>query len=152
MGPRFQELLLHRTAPLRYDGSAGLQRRRLFGEKAPAFLDAVLLLCDFSDSLLVGRYGQVPGEFPPPMQTEIYYAAHDSVFFDHLLRDVADYYDDVSGGVFTLNFTIHPRVVNLPHPMGFYGDHPENGEQPIRLAADVVDSLDAEIDFPFTTR
>ena len=147
MGPRFQELLLHRTAPLRDDGSAGLQRRRLFGEKAPAFLDAVLLLCDFSDSLLVGRYGQVPGEFPPPMQTEIYYAAHDSVFFDHLLRDVADYYDDVSGGVFTLNFTIHPRVVNLPHPMGFYGDHPENGEQPIRLAADVVDSLDAEIDF-----
>ena len=31
--------------------------------------------------------------------------------------------------------------------MGFYGDHPEQGEQPVLLAADVLDSVAAEIDF-----
>lgn len=145
--PHLLELLDHRTAPLRNDGSSGLQRRRLAGEKAPSSLNAVLLMCDFSDSLILGRYGQVPGDFPAPMQTEIYYGAHDSVYFDHLLQDVADYYQDVSGGAFTLNYTIHPRVVNLPEPMSFYGNHPTEGEQPLLMAAGVVDSLDSEIDF-----
>ena len=144
---RVQALLDHRTAAVRDDGSTGLQRRRVVGEKAPASLDAILLLCDFSDSLLLGRHGLVPGDFPPPMQTEIYYAAHDSVYFDHLMGDVADYFQDVSGGAFRLDYTIHPRVVNLPRPMSFYGDDPSAGEQPIGMAAAVIDSLDAEIDF-----
>jgi M6 family metalloprotease-like protein len=147
LSPRLQDLLDHRTLAVRDDGSSGLQRKRVAGEKAPASLDAILLMCDFSDSLMLGRYGLVPGDFPPPMQTEIYYDAHDSVFFDHLLGDVADYFEDVSGGAFTFNYTIHPRVVNLPHPMAFYGNHPEEGEQPLVMAAGVVDSLDAEIDF-----
>ncbi len=144
---RLQNLLDFRTLKMRDDGASALQRARLAGQKAPASLNAIVLMCDFSDSLMFGRHGSVPGEFPPPMQSEIYYDAHDSIFYSHLLGDVADYYQDVSGGQFTFNYTIHPRVVNLPNTMGFYGNHAENGEQTIRLAADVVDSLDSEIDF-----
>ena len=132
---------------LQNDGSLQLQRLRLAGGRAPDELQAIVVLCDFSDSLMYGRWGQVPGDFPPPRQSDFYYAAHDSVYFDHLLGDVADYFSDVSDAQFTLNYTVHERVINLPHPMGWYGNHPEEGEQPIRLAADVVDSLDGEIDF-----
>ncbi len=142
-----QVLLDNQTLPLRDDGSITLQRARLAGQKAPDALQAIVMMCDFSDSLLFGRLGSVPGDFPDPMQSEIYYTAHDSVFFSHLFGDVADYFHDVSGGAFTFNYTIHSRVVNLPHPMSYYGNHPEHGEQPITLAGAVVDSLDGEIDF-----
>ncbi len=144
---RMQNLLLHRSAPLLDDGASQLQRKRLAGEKAPDALQAIVLMCDFSDSLMFGRYGQVPGDFPLPMQSEIYYSAHDSVFFHHLFGDVADYFADVSGGAFTFNYAIHPRVVNLPNPMSYYGNHPQKGEQAVLLSADVVASLDDEIDF-----
>ena len=141
-GARIRNVLKSRIRPVLDDGAKGLQSRRLAGEKAPATLNAIVLMCDFSDSLMLGRFGQVPGDFPPPMQTDRYYAAHDSVFFQHLMGDVADYFDEVSGGRLTVNTTIHPRTVNLPEPMWFYGAHPELGEQHIRLAAAVVDSLD----------
>lgn len=117
------------------------------GQKTPATLRAVLLMCDFADSLMFGRWGQVPGDFPPPMQGEILYAAHDSVFFDHLGRDVTEYFHAVSGGAFTLDVTVHGRVVNLPRPMAWYGDAPDVGEQPVALARDVMDSLASEVDF-----
>ncbi|MFO7652209.1 MAG: hypothetical protein R6X25_00115, partial [Candidatus Krumholzibacteriia bacterium] len=136
-----------RLQRLHDDGWSALQHLRLAGEKAPASLEAVLVTCDFADSLLVGRHGQVPGDFPAPAQSAFYYAAHDSVYFHHLMADVAAYFGDVSGGRFALNFTVHPRTVNLPEAMGFYGDHAVEGEQHVLLAAAVVDSLDGEIDF-----
>jgi M6 family metalloprotease-like protein len=120
---------------------------RLPGEKAPAALEAIVISCDFADSLLLGRYGQVPGDFPPPTQTDRHYAAHDSVFLHHKLQDVAAYFADASGGALDIRFTVHARAVNLPHTMSFYGNHPTFGEQPVSLAAAVVDSLDQEIDF-----
>ncbi len=144
---RLQNLLDHRTIALRDDGSSPIQQARLAGQRAPDALQAIIMMCDFSDSLMLGRHGVVEGDFPLPMQSEIYYASHDSVFFSHLFGDVADYYADVSAGAFTFNYTIHSRVVNLPNPMSYYGNHPENGEQTISLAAAVVDSLDGEIDF-----
>jgi len=144
---RIQGLLNHRTLSMRNDGAKSIQQARLAGEKAPGELNAIVMMCDFSDSLLYGRHGSVPGDFPLPQQSEIYYSAHDSVFFDHLFGDVADYYEDVSAGAFSFNYSIHSRVVNLPRPMSYYGNHSDNGEQPISLAADVVDSLDGEIDF-----
>lgn len=121
--------------------------RRPRGEKAPATLDAIVLSCDFADSLLLGRHGAVPGDFPPPRQTDRHYAAHDSTFLHHKIQDVAAYFADVSGGALEIRFTVHPRAVNLPHPMSWYGNHPVNGEQQVALAADVIDSLDLEIDF-----
>jgi M6 family metalloprotease-like protein len=129
------------------DGSNDLRRRRLFGEKAPAKIEAVVLMCDFSDSLMYGRYGQVPGDFPEPAQSEFLYSAHDSVYFAHLLDDVSRYYESVSGGRFELSVTVVGEVANLPHPMGWYGDHPEFGEQKVRLVADTVEALDHLVDF-----
>jgi M6 family metalloprotease-like protein len=145
---RVRDVLKSRVGPVCDDGAKDLQSRRLAGEKAPSTLNAILLMCDFSDSLMLGRHGQVPGDFPPPMQTDPYYAAHDSVFFQHLMGDVEDYFDAVSGGRLTVNTTIHPRTVNLADPMWFYGNHPEEGEQQILMAARVVERLEAEIDFP----
>ncbi|MCP4292873.1 MAG: hypothetical protein GY780_13695 [bacterium] len=142
-----QKLLHRRSINMRDDGSNSIQRMRMGGEKAPGSLNAIVLMCDFSDSLLYGRYGLVEGDFPPPMQSEIYYSAHDSVFFDHLFGDVQDYYSDVSGGSFSFNYTIHSRVINLPHPMSYYGNDPDMGEQTISMVDAVVDSLDSEIDF-----
>ena len=145
---RVKNVLHSKIRPVCDDGSRDLQGRRLAGEKAPASLNAIILMCDFSDSLMLGRHGQVPGDFPPPMQTDRYYAAHDSVFFQHLMGDVADYFDEVSGGKLMVNATIHPRTINLPDPMWHYGNHPDMGDQQVLLAATVVDSLDAEIHFP----
>ncbi len=145
---RVKNILQSRIRPVCDDASRELQGRRLAGEKAPSTLNAIVLMCDFSDSLMLGRHGQVPGDFPPPMQTDRYYAAHDSIFFQHLMGDVADYFDEVSGGRLTVITTVHPRTVNLPDPMWHYGNHPDLGEQQILLAATVVDSLDGEIHFP----
>lgn len=147
MTPEVWAKLLDRSLPVRDDGSSGLQRGRLNREKAPNRLNAILLMCDFSDSLMLGRYGEVSGDFPPPMQRERYYAAHDSLYFDHLLSYVADYFFTVSDGRFDFRFTINPETVNLPEPMSFYGDHPEQGEQKVLLAAEVIGRLDDDIAF-----
>lgn len=136
-----------RIARLARAGSPTLQRERLGGKAAPESLRAVVLLCDFADSLLYGRHGQVPGDFPPPRQSDFYYAAHDSMYFDHFMTDVADYFSAVSHGRFTLHFEVVGQVANLPWPMAYYGNHPERGEQPIQLAADVVGLLDPVVDF-----
>ena len=141
-----KQRLLAKSLPLLDDGFGGLQRRRLAGEKAPASLNAVLVMCDFADSLMFGRYEEGSG-FPPPMQMEFYYDAHDALYFSHLLGDVADYFDVVSGGQFSLEVTIVPEVVNLAEPMWFYGNHPEEDEQPVLLAAQVVAALEASVDF-----
>ncbi len=138
--------LAERAAPLlREARDASL--RRLPGEKAPAALDAIVISCDFADSLLLGRHGLVPGDFPPPRQTDRHYDAHDSTYLHHKLQDVAAYFADVSGGALEIRFTVHARAVNLPEPMAWYGNHPSLGEQPVVLAAAVIDSLDAEVDF-----
>lgn len=141
-----QERLRAQSAPLRAETARPRQRQRLAGEKSPAILNALVMMCDFSDSLLLGRYGEVPGDFPPPMQTDRLYAAHDSLFFDHMISKVSDYFTTVSGGRLDINYTVHGRAINLPAPMGFYGNDPVRGEQPILMASQVVDSLGAEID------
>lgn len=140
-------LLADRSAPLRAEARRA-PGRRLPGQKAPAAIEAIVISCDFADSLLLGRFDdQSPGKFPPPRQTDRHYAAHDSVFLHHKLQDVAAYFGDVSGGALDLRFTVHARAVNLPQPMSWYGNHPTLGEQPVALAAALVDSLDQEIDF-----
>lgn len=145
--PQVWSRLLDQSLPIRDDGSSSLQRSRLGLEKAPAGLNAILVMCDFSDSLMLGRHGLVPGDFPAPAQRERYYAAHDSLYFDHQLSILSDYFATVSGGRFDFRFTIHAQTVNLPEAMAYYGNHPEKGEQKIQLAADVIALLDADIDF-----
>ncbi len=139
--------LWNQTQAVRQDAGRGVQRRRLAGEKAPGTLNALVMMCDFADSLMLGRHGQVPGEFPPPMQTDRHYAAHDSMFFDHMLSKVADYFTTVSGSQLAISYTVHPETVNLPETMGFYGNDPQEGEQPILMAEQVVSALDDDVDF-----
>jgi len=142
-----REALAIRSAPLLADGSPALQARRLAGEGPADTLSAVVLLCDFADSLLYGRYGTVPGEFPPPRQSEFYYAAHDSLFFAHRFGDVKAYFDAVSGGRLAVRCDVVAAVANLPRPMGWYGNDPTAGEQSVLLARDVVAALDGVVDF-----
>jgi len=139
--------LAAKAQPLLGDGSRALQIERLAGRGAPDSLFAAVLMCDFSDSLFYGRWGQVPGDFPPPAQSDFYYLAHDSTFYDHQMRDVQAYFDAVSGGRFTFAYEVVGTVANLPHPMGWYGNHPEEGEQKVLLARDTVAALDDEVDF-----
>ncbi|MHB8079019.1 MAG: hypothetical protein ACYDIE_07175 [Candidatus Krumholzibacteriia bacterium] len=142
-----REALATRSAPLLADGSRALQRLRLAGEGPADTLSAVVLLCDFADSLLYGRYGEVPGNFPAPRQSDFYYTAHDSLYFAHQFADVAAYFAAVSGGRLTWRCDVVAAVANLARPMGWYGDDPAAGEQPVLLARDVIAAFDARVDF-----
>jgi hypothetical protein len=141
---RVASRLAPKVARLARDGSPALQVARLQGKSAPARLQAVVLMCDFADSLLYGR--RIDG-VPESAQTEFYYAAHDSLYFHQLLGDVATYFDAVSDGRFSLEYTVCGRVARLSRPMAFYGNDPLIGEQPVLLAVEAIDSLDAFVDF-----
>jgi hypothetical protein len=147
LAPDLMERLIERSHPLRAADANTQQWQRLDGLKAPASLQAVVIMVDFADSCFYGRQDEFDGPLPTSTQSSFYYAAHDSVYYDHLVRDVADYYDAASGGRFQLHYTVHGRIVGLDEGMAFYGNHPEFGEQPVRLAADAIAALDAEIDF-----
>ncbi|MBU1074352.1 hypothetical protein KKG45_14000, partial [bacterium] len=84
---------------------------------------------------------------PPPAQSDFYYLAHDSTYYQHQMTDVQAYFDVVSGGHFTFAFEVAGNVANLPHPMNWYGNHPELGEQKVLMALDAVTLLDGEVDF-----
>lgn len=129
------------------DGSAAMQSARLAGRLAPPALSPVVLMADFADSCFYGREQFYPDGIPTSRQSEFYYAAHDSVYYDHLLTDVRDFYAAASGGRFALNFTLRAEVPLLDQPMGYYGNHPEQGEQPVILARDVIAAHDAAVDF-----
>ncbi|MBD3222699.1 T9SS type A sorting domain-containing protein [bacterium] len=141
------ERLLVKQAPLLADGSPALQAARLAGERTPDTVRGIAIMVAFSDTTFHGHPDDGDGVLPESGQSEFLYAAHDSVFYDHLLQDVADYYDAVSGGRFTLDYEVHGEVVQLDQPMGYYGDHPEEGEQPVLLSADAVAAVDPDIDF-----
>ncbi|MFH1843624.1 MAG: VCBS repeat-containing protein [bacterium] len=121
--------------------------QRLLDKAAPDSLHVVVVMCDFSDSLLYGRYGQIEGDFPPPRQSDFYYDRHDSLYFHHLLTDVAAYFAGVSDGQFKLKFEVVGTVANLPNPMSFYGNHPDEGEQSLVMAEHTVTMLDPLVDF-----
>jgi M6 family metalloprotease-like protein len=145
--PGAREALAARALPLLADGSPALQQARAAGQRAPAMVRAIAIMVAFSDTTFFGHPGADVDPLPRSTQSEIYYAAHDSVFYDHLLGDVADYYAAVSGGRFTFSYTVHGEVVELAQPMAHYGDHPEDGEQPVVLAVDALAAADADIDF-----
>ncbi len=133
--------------PLQDDGSTGLQQRRLAGEKAPAMLHAIVLMCDFADSAFYGRPGLSPEAPATSTQSDFYYATHDSLYYAHQMRDVSDYFTAVSDGQFALTRDVLGTIVHLPHPMAYYGNDPTEGEQTVLLAADVVAAVDPLVDF-----
>jgi len=132
---------------LRADGSPRLEQQRLDGVQAPAELKVVAILADFADTCFYGREAEFPGPLPTSTQSDFYYAAHDSLYYAHLLRDVADYFAAVSSGRFTLDVAVHGTVAGLSEVMAFYGDHPDQGEQSLLLARDAIGALDGHVDF-----
>lgn len=136
-----------KALPLLRDGCDLAQARRLAGEKAPSSLRAVVLLCDFPDSAFYGRPDRGPEDPATSTQSDFYYTAHDTLYYRHFIGDVADYFAAVSGDQFTLSFDVHRAVLHLPQPMSWYGDHPDEGEQPLLLAADAVAAADPAVDF-----
>lgn len=139
--------LVEASRPLREAGVDAPQRLRWQGQRAPASLEALVIMVDFADSCFYGRQDEFAGPLPTSTQRSFYYAAHDSVYYAHLLQDVADYYDSASGGRFALNVAVHGRIIGLPETMAFYGNHPEFGERAVQLAADAIAAFDDEIDF-----
>ena len=133
--------------PLLTDCSRAVQRARIDGLKAPGSLAAVAILVDFADTCFYGREDEFTGPLPTSGQSDFYYAAHDALYYDHLLHDVGDFFDAASAGRFDLDYAVHPTILGLDEGMAHYGNHPENGEQSVLLAADAIARLDAEIDF-----
>jgi M6 family metalloprotease-like protein len=127
--------------------SSAVQYERLIGRTAPDSLHAIVLLCDFQDYKFYGWWDEMDQSIAPTHPGDWYFSSHDSLYFDHLLADVATYFDEVSGANFTLDYDICGTVANLPENMEWYGNHPEEGEQRFLLAQDAVEALDEFIDF-----
>jgi M6 family metalloprotease-like protein len=127
-----------------------LQRRR-----APDTLRVLVVGCDFSDSLMWGRdLGDYP-EWPPqrrqsrriPGTDILVFAAHDSTYFDLQLQRVNAYYQTVSFNALDLDWTVYPEIQNLPRPMSWFAD-PDSGIVRLsRMAQDIADDIDAQVDF-----
>lgn len=145
--PGDTRILANKSAGLFADGSSGLQWARLNGMRAPAELDAIVIMVAFTDSCFYGQEDRYTGPLPTSTQFDIYYSAHDALYYDHLLRDVADYYAAASYDQFTFDYVVHPEPADLDHNMAFYGDDPDEGEQAVLLAAHAVAALDPAIDF-----
>lgn len=123
--------------------------------KAPSRLDVLVVGCDFSDSLMWGRdLEDFPG-WPEQRRrgnlipgTDIpEFAAHDSTFFDAQMRKVADYFHTVSFGALTIDWDVHGTIVNLPRPMGYYGDTDSSDVRVVEMTQEVLDAIDADVDF-----
>lgn len=139
--------LVSKALPVLADGSPSLQRARAEGERAPDSIRALALMVAFSDTAFYGFPAAADGSLPRSTQSEFLYAAHDSSFYAHLLQNVTDYFTAVSGGRFTLEVTVHGQVIALAEAMAFYGDHPDEGEQPLVLARDAIVAADPMVDF-----
>lgn len=137
------------------DRALATQLEALRRRRAPDSLNLFVVGCDFSDSLMVGRDRSAFPGWPAPRRqaqripgTDIpVFAAHDSTYFDLQIRRVDAYFRTVSFGAFSLEWTVEPRIQNLPRPMGHYADPDSGTVRLARMAQDIVDALDATVDF-----
>ncbi len=53
------------------------------------------------------------------------YLNHDQVFFERWMLHLKDYFHDASHGRYQMEYTVHPQVYTLPHPMRYYGNDSE---------------------------
>ncbi len=147
--------LQHVRAALQPRGSTQAALDRLARKAPPDSISVLVVGCDFSDSLMVGRDRTAFEGWPParrqaqrlPLSDVPMFAAHDSTYFDLQMERVADYFRTVSFGRFAMGWEVHPRIVNLPEAMGWYAD-PDSGDlRAVRMASQVVTAVDAEVDF-----
>lgn len=142
-------------AALQPEGPALVQLERLERRGAPASLSLLVVGCDFSDSLMVGRDREQFEGWPAPRRTAQpipltdipMFAAHDAAYFDLQMQRVDDYFRTVSFGRFSLQWDVHPTIVNLPRPMGYYGSSDSATVRAVRMAREVIDAIDDDVDF-----
>lgn len=147
-------------AALEPDRTYASQVRALERRRAPDSVNLFLVGCDFSDSLM---YGRDPVDFPgwPPQRrqsqripgTDIpVFAAHDATYFDLQMQRVRAYFSTVSFGAFDLRWAVHPEIVNVPRPMGYFADRDSGTVRLARMAQDLATALDPLVDFgPYDT-
>lgn len=149
------ERLRERHEVLRPERWKQSQQRAFLRRDAPSELRVLVVGCDFSDSLLVGRdRSQFPG-WPEPRRiaqriagTGIpMFSAHDSTYFDLQMRRVDEYYRSVSFGQLEIDWDVHGELVNLPEAMGWYGDPDSSDVRAVRMADQVVAAVDDDVDF-----
>ena len=140
-----------------------LPRPEGLARRAPLSSLSVLVVgCDFADSLMYGRdledfpgwpeqtrtSQRIPPAFPgDPVGGTPMFAAYDSTYFDLQMQRVDDYFRTVSLGRFDLDWDVHGTIVNLPETMGYYGDDDSASVRAVRMAKQVVDAIDADVDF-----
>ena len=155
LSTRAPEREMRIRAALAPESSHATQLEALQRRRAPDALNILVVGCDFSDSLMWGRDLADYPEWPPqrrqsrriPGTDILMFAAHDSVYFDLQLQRVDAYFTTVSFGALQLDWTVHPEILNLPQPMSWYAD-PDSGTVRLsRMAQDIADAIDAQVDF-----
>ncbi len=132
-----------------------VQLDRLLRKAAPSQLRVLVVGCDFSDSLMWGRDRSAFVGWPEGRRiaqripgTDIpMFTAHDSTYFDLQMSRVNEYFRSVSFDRFRLQWDVYGSIVNLPRPMGWYGDPDSSDVRTVAMAQEVIDAVDAEIDF-----
>jgi M6 family metalloprotease-like protein len=137
------------------------QRTALQRRAGPDSLRLLVVGCDFSDSLLWGRnLAEFPG-WPPQTRHGHYlgplfafqgravyeFTAHDSAYFDVQMQRVRDYLATVSRGRFHMRWNVLGSLVNLPRPMGYYGDDDTSSVHVVEMARDAIAAIDPQVDF-----
>jgi M6 family metalloprotease-like protein len=149
------QMLRESSRQLANGGLKQVQLDRLRYKSAPPELRVLVIGCDFADSLMWGRdLANFPGwpaqrriaQRIPGTDTPMF-AAHDSTYFDLQMRRVNEYFRSVSFDRFRVEWEVHPTIVNLPRPMGWYGDSDSSDVRVVALAQEVVDAVDAGVDF-----
>jgi len=74
---------------------------------------------------------------------------HNEEFFNRWMFHLQDYFNDASHGAYKLNYTMFPRVVNLPNTMAYYGaDSSEKIDARLpEMLPHLLAQVDAEVDF-----
>lgn len=74
---------------------------------------------------------------------------HGTAYTEELVQDLADWLQDVSGGVFLLGFDVMPQsgAFRMPHQMEFYGDDGDWVQGVCLLLRDAVEAADPNVDF-----
>ncbi|MCP4144170.1 MAG: hypothetical protein GY752_02660 [bacterium] len=124
-----------------------VQHQRLNGRSAPDSLHAIILICDFQDYKFYGQWDEMDQDLLLNPYGDFYYTAHDSLYYGNQFANVATYFDEVSGSQFTLDYDVCGTVATLPNDMGWYGNHPDEGEQRFLLVQHTVEILDQYVDF-----
>jgi len=99
----------------------------------PVHRRIAVLLVDFDDEEMTGTVS-TPDSIP--------------LYFDRVLTDLDQIYDEMSDGQFGISWTISPRIYRLPQTMAWYGLDDSLATREAALCRDAVRAADGDFDFP----